>query len=213
MSESVEAPPSQHVPIARATQSVVTSGAVLARLPSPSERLDEVVDLKLACKWDGMASVRAMQAKWGLNRRDVLECSSEADRLIARLYAAEPGHEVEAKGQVIPRVLEFYQRCLDAEDNGAAGQALKLLAAVTGALATRAAAETPPAGPPQLGAGAPGGPANPLLTLPSGHPDRVAFVEGILAQERAAAEAARDAGAVVAAATGEKANGGDDGDR
>lgn len=103
--------------------------------PTPDERLDFIIQEKLGRRWNHYASVRQYAQEWGIDIRVVAQSSAEADRCIARMYAASPEKTEEARGMILPEIDDWMKEAQKAGEFSALAQLLKLKVAVVGAMA------------------------------------------------------------------------------
>lgn len=105
---------------------------------TPDERLDAIIQLKLAGTWRHYDSVRELAATWSCNRREVERASSEADRCIARMFPAGSADEREAaRGRLLAEVDRHLEAATTAGKHGegqygAVAQLFKLKMALSG---------------------------------------------------------------------------------
>ncbi|HEU5276856.1 MAG TPA: hypothetical protein VFU97_24580 [Xanthobacteraceae bacterium] len=105
-------------------------------LPSPEERLDTVIGMKLGGKWKHWESVRELAAQWDCHRQHVESASAEADRCISRIFACDDPARIEERRALVLANIEAELRYQQSTKNRATvPQLLKLQAAVMGVMA------------------------------------------------------------------------------
>ena len=105
-------------------------------LPSPGERLDIVIGMKLNGQWKHWDSVRQLCEQWDCHRQHVETASAEADRCIARIFACDDPARIEERRALVLANIESELRYQQGTKNRATvPQLLKLQAAILGVLA------------------------------------------------------------------------------